>query len=124
MAIFRQQSNRSLCKEIRLNIRPAMLNRSFQEMGIPPGYGLKELLFSPVANALVVQMQPSGGNWRPERLYFRHTTSDKYRPIIGEPDHLTSQEFPFVQPTKPLLAYNSMQHRFFPRQSAHPLTVG
>jgi hypothetical protein len=88
-----------------------MFNKSFQEMGIPPGYGFKQLLFSPVANALVVQTQSAGHNWRPERLYFRSAVSDNYR-NIGEPSDLTSQEFPFVHSSKPLLAYNSMQHRF------------
>jgi len=88
-----------------------MFNKSFEEMGIPSGYGFKELVFSPVANALVVQMQSAGNSWRPERLYFRQLSSDKYR-NIGEPGDLTSQEFPFVHSSKPLLAYNSMQHRF------------
>ncbi len=86
-----------------------MLNRSFEEMGIPPGYGFKQLLFSPVANTVVVQTQSAGHNWRPERLYFRKAESDKYR-NIGEPGDLTSQEFPFAHPSKPLLAYNSLQH--------------
>ena len=80
-------------------------------MGIPSGYGFKQLLFSPVANALVLQTQSAGHNWRPERLYYRHTASEKYQ-NIGEPGDLTSQEFPFVHTSKPLLAYNSMQHRF------------
>jgi len=80
-------------------------------MGIPSGYGFKQLLFSPVANTVVVQAQSAGNNWRPERLYFRHAASDKYR-SIGEPGDLASQEFPFVHSSKPLLAYNSMQHRF------------
>ncbi len=88
-----------------------MFNRSFEEMGIPSGYGFKQLLFSPVANALVVQTQSAGHNWRPERLYFRPVTSDKYQ-NIGEPGDLISQEFPFVHASKPLLAYNSMHHRF------------
>jgi len=88
-----------------------MFNRSFQEMGIPSGYGFKQLLFSPAANALVAQTQSAGHNWRPERLYFRYAASDKYR-NIGEPGDLTSQEFPFLHSSKPLLAYNSMQHRF------------
>jgi hypothetical protein len=88
-----------------------MFNRSFEEMGIASGYGFKQLLFSPVAKALVVQTQSAGHNWRPERLYFRPVASDKYR-NIGEPGDLISQEFPFLHSSKPLLAYNSMQHRF------------
>jgi hypothetical protein len=88
-----------------------MLNKSFEEMGISPGYGFKKLLFSSVANSLVVQTRSAGRNWRPERLYFRHVTSHKYR-SIGQPAELTSQEFPFLHPSKPLLAYNSQQHRF------------
>src|SRR3979411_3301662 len=87
-----------------------MFNRSFEEMGIPSGYGFKQLLFSPVANALVVQTQSTGHNWRPERLSFRPGATDKYR-TIGEPGDLISQEFPFIHSSKPLLAYNSMQPR-------------
>jgi hypothetical protein len=88
-----------------------MWNRSFQEMGIPPGYGFKQLLFSPAANTLVVQTQSAGKNWRPERLYFRHIESDKYK-SVGQPADLISQDFPFVHPSKPLLAYNSLKHSF------------
>jgi len=89
-----------------------MLHKSFEEMGIPTGYGSKQLLFSPAANALVIQTQSAHKNWRPERLYFRHTDWDKYRPI-GQPGDLHSQEYPFVHPSKPLVAYNTMEHRFF-----------
>jgi hypothetical protein len=88
-----------------------MLHKSFQEMGIPPGYGFQQLLFSRVINTLVVQTRSRDHNWRPERLYLRKATSDTYR-SIGAPGDLTSQEFPFVHPSKPLLAYNSMQHSF------------
>jgi hypothetical protein len=88
-----------------------MDNISFQGMGIPPGYGFKKLLFSPVANVLVVQAQSAANNWRPERLYFRHTSQETYRPV-GEPGDLYSQESPLVHPSKPLLAYNLMEHRF------------
>jgi len=88
-----------------------MWNRSFQEMGIPLGYGFKQLLFSSCANAVVVQAQSAGNNWRPERLYFRLGDSEKYKPI-GQPDSLVSQEFPFVHPSKPLLAYNCLKHKF------------
>jgi hypothetical protein len=88
-----------------------MLNRSFQEMGIPPGYGFKQLLFSPAASALVVQAQSAGKNWRPERLYFRHIESDEYK-SVGQPADLISQDYPFVHPSKPLLVYNSSKHRF------------
>jgi hypothetical protein len=80
-------------------------------MGLPHGYGFKQLLFSPAANALVVQAQSAGRNWRPERLYFRRVESDKYQ-CVGRPDDLVSQDFPFVHPSKPLLAYNCMRHRF------------
>ena len=80
-------------------------------MGIPPGYGFKQLLFSTAANALVVQTQSAGKNWRPERLYFRSINSDKYS-AIGEPGDLVSQECPFAHPSKPLVAYNCLKHRF------------
>jgi hypothetical protein len=88
-----------------------MWNRSFEEMGIPSGYGFKQLLFSPDASVLVVQAQSSGKNWRPERLYFRQIESDKYN-AVGQPADLVSQDFPFVHPSKPLLAYNCLEHRF------------
>jgi hypothetical protein len=88
-----------------------MLNKSFQEMGIPPGYGFKQLLYSPVINTLVVQTWSGGHKWRPERLYFRKAALDTYQ-SIGAPGNLTSQEYPFVHPSKPLLAYLSMHHRF------------
>ena len=88
-----------------------MGSRSFQEMGIPPGYGLKQLLFSPAADALIMQAQSSGKQWRPERLYVRGVESDKYS-LIGQPADLVSQDFPFVHPSKPLLAYNCLEHRF------------
>ena len=80
-------------------------------MGIPPGYGFRQLLFSPVTSVLVVRAQSSGINWRPERLYFRHIELDKYN-AVGQPTDLISQDFPFVHPSKPLLAYNCLEHRF------------
>lgn len=80
-------------------------------MGIPPGYGFKQLLFSAAANALVVQTQSAEKNWRPERLYFRKIDSEKYNPI-GQPSELVSQDHPFVHPSKPLVAYNCLKHRF------------
>lgn len=88
-----------------------MMSRSFEEMGIPPGYGFKQLLFSPVASVLVVQAQSSRKNWRPERLYFRHIEFEKYN-AVGQPADLISQDSPFVHPSKPLLAYNCLEHRF------------
>jgi hypothetical protein len=94
-----------------VNIDAAMLHRSFEEMGIAPGYRFKQLLFSPAANALVVQAHSSGKHWRPERLYFRHVESDKYT-SVGQPADLISQDSPFVHSSKPLLAYNCLKHRF------------
>lgn len=58
-----------------------------------------------------MQAQSAERNWRPERLYFRHIESDQYKPI-GEPSDLVSQDDPFVHPSKPLVAYNSLKHRF------------
>lgn len=83
----------------------------FDQMGIPSGYGFKQLLFNPALNTLVVQAQSADNDWRPERLYFRRADSQEYRQI-GDPGELISQEFPFIHPSKPLLAYNSIQHRF------------
>jgi hypothetical protein len=88
-----------------------MFPTSFEEMGIPAGYGFKQLLFSPVANALVLQANSARDNWRPERLFFRHLAWHRYR-TIGNPDDLISQESPFLHSSKPLLAYISMKHEF------------
>jgi hypothetical protein len=94
----------------RLRLR-IMFSKSFEEMGIPPGYGFKQLLFSPVANALVLQTCSARDNWRPERLFYRHLAWDRYQ-IIANPNHFISQESPFLHPSKPLLAYVSTQHQF------------
>jgi hypothetical protein len=94
----------------RLRLRP-MFSKSFEEMGIPQGYGFKQLLFSLVANALVLHTCSASDNWRPERLLYRHLAWDRYR-IIANPDDLISQESPFLHSSKPLLAYVSTQHRF------------
>jgi hypothetical protein len=88
-----------------------MLSTSFEEMGIPVGYGFQQLLFSPVANALVLQASSATDNWRPERLFFRQLADRRYR-TIGNPDDLISQESPFLHSSKPLLAYVSMKHGF------------
>ena len=88
-----------------------MFPTTFQDMGIPIGYAFKRLLFSPIANVLVLQACPAEDNWRPERLYFRQTVWDKYR-LVDNPSDLVSQESPFVHPSKPFLAYNSLQHEF------------
>jgi len=88
-----------------------MLHKTFSEMGIPPGYGFKKFQHSPIAHALVVQTQSSGHNWRPERLYFRKVEAPTYQ-SVGAVDDLVSQEFPFVHPSEPLLAYNCMVHKF------------
>ena len=94
--------------QLRLRI---MFSKSFEEMGSPPGYGFKPLLFSPVANALVLQTCSARDNWRPERLFYRHLVWDRYQ-IIANPDPFISQESPFLHPSKPLLAYVSTQHQF------------
>jgi hypothetical protein len=88
-----------------------MFAKSFEEMGIPQGYGFKQLLFSPVANSLVLQTCSAMDNWRPERLFYRRLDWDRYR-IIANSDHLISQESPFLHSSKPLLAYVSKQHQF------------
>jgi hypothetical protein len=88
-----------------------MFSTSFEEMGIPAGCGFKQLLFSPIANALVLQTCSARDNWRPERLFFRHLAWDRYQ-IIDNPGDLISQESPFLHASKPLLAYVSMQHKF------------
>jgi hypothetical protein len=66
---------------------------------------------SPVSNALVLRTCSARDNWRPERLFYRRLAWDRYR-IIANPDHLMSQESPFLHSSKPLLAYVSTQHQF------------
>jgi hypothetical protein len=88
-----------------------MFPTTFQDMGIPAGYAFKHLLFSPTANVLVLHACSAEDNWRPERLYFRQTVWNKYR-LVGNPGDLVSQESPFVHPTEPLLAFNSLRHEF------------
>jgi len=100
-----------------------MFPTSFEEMGVPAGYGFRQLLFSPVANGLVLQTCSATDNWRPERLFFRHLTWDRYR-IISSPDDLISQESPFLHPSKPLLAYVSTQHKFSLDDEGHELHHG
>jgi hypothetical protein len=88
-----------------------MFGKTFEEMGIPPEYAFRQLLFSPAINTLVLQICSARDNWRPERLYFRHSHWDKYR-LIGNPGDLISQESPFVHSSKPLLGYTSIEHSF------------
>jgi hypothetical protein len=86
-----------------------MLHDSFEDVGIPPGYGFKQLLYCPAANVLVVQTQSWSNSWRPERLYFRDIGAPRYT-AIGTPTDLVSQEFPVVAISRPLLAYQSNVH--------------
>ncbi|HWZ45230.1 MAG TPA: hypothetical protein VNW97_17285 [Candidatus Saccharimonadales bacterium] len=58
---------------------------------------------------MVVQTQ-SVSSWRPERLYFRTVTDERYI-AIGCP-YLMSQEYPVLAAARPLLAYNTMLHGF------------
>ena len=87
-----------------------MFGKSFEEMGIPPGYGFKQLLFCPAADTLIVQTQ-SFPNWRPERLYARSIGEERYEPI-GVPADMISQEYPIVAHSHPLLAYNTLLNSF------------
>ncbi len=89
----------------------AMFSKSFEEMGIPTGYGFKQLLFSPLANTMVLHASSATNDWRPERIYFRHTRWVEYRQV-GNPGELDSQESPFIHSVKPLLAFTTMQHSF------------
>lgn len=79
-------------------------------MGIPPGYGFKQLLFCPAADTLIVQTQ-SFENWRPERLYVCSIGGERYEPISA-PAELVSQVYPIVAPSHPLLAYNTLLNSF------------
>ena len=86
-----------------------MFDSSFTDLGIPPGYGFRQLLFNPTANVLVVQTTSGPQNWRPERLYFRHVDSAKYM-NIGTPDDFISQESPVVSLSEPLLAFSCLRN--------------
>jgi hypothetical protein len=87
-----------------------MLHKSFEEMGIPSGYGFRKLLYCASAGVLIVQTQPLQG-WRPDRLLARSSSAERYEPI-GTPDEVVSQDDPVVSCSHPLLAYNSMRHSF------------
>ena len=87
-----------------------MLHKSFEEMGIPAGYGFKNLLYCAAADTLVVQLEPLQG-WRPERLYLRSNGSEQYD-LLGEPEEMISQDDPVVLCAHPLLAYNTLRHSF------------
>ena len=87
-----------------------MFGKSFEEMGIPAGYGFKQLLFCAAADTLIVQTQAIT-NWRPERLYFRSVGGERYEPV-GAPAELVSQVYPIVAPSHPLLAYNTLLNSF------------
>ena len=87
-----------------------MIHKSFEDMGIPQGYGFKQLLFCPSANKLVVHAE-SVRHWRPERLYIRHLSSDRYE-LVDSPADMISQEHPVVSNSKPLLAYNALLNKF------------
>jgi hypothetical protein len=87
-----------------------MFHKSFVDLGISPGYGFKQLLFCPSANALVVQAQSATSSWRPDRLYFRQVTAERYDPVGT--DYLFSQEDPVLAPSRPVLAYRANVHSF------------
>jgi hypothetical protein len=89
-----------------------MLHKSFEDLGIPPKYGFKHLLFCPSANVLVVQTQSGTDDWRPERLYYRATAAERYLPVAQDSD-LVSHEDPVVAISRPLLAYRTSLHNFF-----------
>ncbi len=86
------------------------MHKSFDEMGIPKGYGFKRLLFCAPANTLVVEIEALS-HWRPARLYSRASGVERYEPI-GTPSELLSQEDPAVSLSHPLLAYNTLRNSF------------
>ncbi len=79
-------------------------------MGIPHGYGLRNLLFCARANILVVQARPTDG-WRPDRLFVRPVSGERYQPL-GTPAEMVSQEDPVLSSAGPLLAYKTEVHSF------------
>jgi hypothetical protein len=96
-----------------------MQQKNFEEMGIPSGYGFRNLLYCVAADVLIVQTQPLQG-WRPDRLYARPIGAERYEPI-GSPDELVSQDDPVVSCAQPLLAYNTMRHSFRPDEEGNEL---
>ena len=100
-----------------------MFSKAFTDADIPPGYGFKQLLFSPIAKALVVQVESVGPSWRPERLYYRHNDSEKYQ-LLGDPHYLSSQESPVIHQSGTLLAYNSLRHKFSVNSEGEELHSG
>ncbi len=90
-----------------------MPHKSFEDVGIPPEYAFKRLLFCAPADTLVVQTRTRTRQWRPERLLYRHTRSQRYVPV-GRPGEMVSQDDPVVSPSSTLLAYNTNVHKFEP----------
>lgn len=90
--------------------RISMLHTSFEQMGIPPGYGFRSLLFCGQASMLVLQARAIEG-WRPDRLFARAASGERYEPL-GAPGEMLSQEDPVLSPSHPLLAYNTFLHSF------------
>lgn len=85
-----------------------MQSKNFEEMGIPAGYGFRNLLYCSPADALIVQAQPRHGQG-PFRLYARRAGGDRYEPILATHESI-SQEDPTVLCSHPVLAYNTLHH--------------
>ena len=89
-----------------------MPKRTYQQLGIPEGYGFKKLLYVPSSKLIVVQVKSWPHDWRnPDRLFLRGIDETAYRPI-GTPAEMASQESPTLHPVRPLLAYISDVHSF------------
>ena len=99
-----------------------MMHKSFEEMGVPAGYGFKNLLYCAAAETLIAQLQPLQG-WRPERLYVRSNGSERYEPL-GTPEEMVSQDDPIVLCSHPLLAYNNLRHSFSSNEEGEELHGG
>jgi hypothetical protein len=87
-----------------------MSHKSFEDIGIPPGYGFKRLLFNPPTQTIIVHVE-AVRHWRPERLYLRSVASERYT-AIGSPGDMISQECPVTSNSQPLLAYIAIRHKF------------
>ena len=99
-----------------------MIHKSFEDMGIPRGYGFKQLLFCLSAKKLVVHTE-SVRPWRPERLYIRDLSSDRYT-LVGSPADMISQQYPVISNSKCLLAYSAELNKFDVNEEGDELHFG
>jgi len=95
------RSDPALAASIRQSPPP---RADWSAFGIPSGYAYPKLLYNPVSEMLIIQLE-GVDELRPKRLYMKHKDASKYEQV-GSPDDKTSYEDPVVSMNRPLLAFN------------------